>query len=86
MFTTLHKMGRRLSNEDFNRDVGIGSKEHDFEFEEVISFLRSGSLIGSSALNWGLGEMSVFKTGGETWSAEIIFCRFSLIFAILSPK
>ena len=80
--TILHKIGRRLSNDNFNKDVGIGSNEHDFEFKDVISFFSSFSLTGRSSVKCGTasGRSSVLED--SDFSALAAFLRSCLILAI----
>jgi hypothetical protein len=42
----LQSTGRRTSRQDFNRVVGMGSKEQHFEFDDMIISFSSFPVIG----------------------------------------
>ena len=79
--TILHKTGRILSRDTFNNEVGIGSNEHDFEFKDEISFLKSVSLTGRSSVSWGTARGTPISEK-DVISVELTLLRSCLILAI----
>ena len=43
----LQSTGSKTSRHDFNRVVGMGSKEQDFEFDDMMIFFSLFSVVGS---------------------------------------